>query len=406
MIWSVAWRNIWRNPVRSGVIIAAITVGMFAGVFTSTFTKGWLAQRLQVGVETEVSYIQVHNPDFSDNYDLKMDIPNGMQISDSILKVEGVNGTSPRIVMQSMVSSAETGTGVKIIGVIPEREKTTSNLYTYTKEGDYFESVTRNPAVIGKKLADKLKVKLHSKIVVTIHDAEGNITAGAFRICGIYDSGNNMYEEVNLFVRYDDLKNLALLNDGVAHEILVHISDPKKLESIKTQIAATNKAYEVQTWKKVTPELGYINEIGDMYTYIFIIIILLALGFGIVNTMLMVVLERVKELGMLMAVGMAKLKVFQMIMLETVLLTTTGGILGIIFGILLTVATAKNGINLSIYAEGLEDMGYASRIFPVFDVPMVVGVALLVILTGIIASVYPARKALKYNPADALRIDM
>jgi ABC-type lipoprotein release transport system permease subunit len=379
---------------------------MFAGVFMSTFSKGWMNQRLKVGVETEVSYIQLHLPGFRDNYDMKLNMPDGIETSDKIRDLDGVDGSSPRIVLQSMVSSAETGTGVKIVGVFPEREKTTSDLYTYVKEGDYFESVSRNPAVIGKKLADKLKVKLHSKIVVTIQDYEGNISAGAFRVCGIFDSGNNMFEEINLFVRYDDLKNLALLDEGTAHEITVHLSDPDLLEPVKKQIAGMYGSYDVETWKEVTPELGYINEIGDMYTYIFVIIILLALGFGIVNTMLMVVLERVKELGMLMAVGMAKRRIFSMIMLETVLLTATGGILGIGLGVLLTVATAKNGINLAMYAEGLEGMGYASRIFPALEADMVVVIAILVILTGIIASIYPARKALKYNPADALRIDM
>jgi ABC-type lipoprotein release transport system permease subunit len=279
-------------------------------------------------------------------------------------------------------------------------------LYTYVKDGDYFESINRNPAVIGKKLADKLKIKLHSKIVVTIQDSEGNITAGAFRVCGIFDSGNNMYEEMNLFVRYYDLKNLAMSAEGAAHEITVHLDEPDKLEPIQARIAEMYSKYDVETWKKVTPELGYLNEIGEMYTYIIVIIILLALGFGIVNTMLMVVLERVKELGMLMAVGMARLKIFWMIMLETVLLTLSGGIVGIGLGVLLTVATAKNGINLAMYAEGLEDMGYASRIVPALEPDMIVIISLLVILTGIIASIYPARKALKYNPADALRIDM
>jgi len=329
MIWSVSWRNIWRNPVRSGVIIAAIAVGMFAGVFTTTFVKGWMNQRLEVGVETEVSYIQVHHPRFSDNYDLKMSIENGKAISEKILSIEGVDGASPRIVLQSMVSSAETGTGVKIIGVEPEQEKTTSNLYTYISEGDYFESVSRNPVVIGQKLAKKLNVKLHSKIVVTIQDANGNITAGAFRICGIFDTGNNMFEEMNLFVRYSDLRNLISMNEGIAHEITVHLTGQDKLDRVKSEIAAAYPVLEVQTWKEVTPELGYLNEIGDMYTYIFTVIILLALGFGIVNTMLMVVLERIKELGMLMAVGMAKLKVFGMIMLETVLLTLTGGVIAL-----------------------------------------------------------------------------
>ncbi len=406
MVFSISWRNIWRNPVRSGIIVAAIAIGMLAGVFTGTFVKGWMYQRLESGVETEVSYIQVHHPQFSDNYDLHMNMPDGEAISNNILNIEGVDGSSPRIVMQSMVSSAETGVGVKIIGVDPVREKTTSNLYSYISEGAYFEGIKRNPVVIGDKLAKKLKVKLRSKIVITLQDSEGNITAGAFRVCGIFDTGNNGFEEMNLFVKGTDLKNLLAFDNGIAHEITVHIADPDNLETIKSQIEAQIPQLEVQTWMEVTPELGYLNEIGNMYTYIFVIIILLALGFGIVNTMLMVVLERVKEIGMLMAVGMSKIRIFLMLMSETVLLTFTGGIIGIISGIILTLLTQKSGIDLSMYAQGLEDMGYASIIYPVMETKSFVVVAILVFLTGIIASIYPARKALKYNPADAIRVDM
>ncbi|NOY96649.1 MAG: ABC transporter permease [Chlorobi bacterium] len=406
MIWSLSWKNMWRSPVRSGVIIGAISIGMFAGVFASTFMKGWMNQRLESGVETEVSYIQIHHPKFRDNFDLKMLIVNGRQVSNEILKIKGVDGTSPRIVLQSMASSAETGAGVKIIGVDPEREKTTSNLYRYIKEGNYFESIRRNPVVIGQKLADKLKVRLKSKIIITLQDSEGNITGGVFRVCGIFDTGNNMFEEANLFVRNTDLQKLAVIADGAVHEITVHISEPGELEAIKKQIVEKYPGLEVLSWKEITPELGYINEIGNMYTYIFVIIILLALGFGIVNTMLMVVLERIKELGMLMAIGMSKKRIFLMLMLETIFLTLTGGIIGIILGVALTVATASSGIDLSMYAVGLEDMGYASIIFPVLEPGMVLVISILVILTGIVASIYPARKALKYNPADAIRIDM
>ena len=124
MIASIAWRNIWRSPVRSGVIISAIAIGMFAGVFTTTFYKGWMDQRLEAGVETEVSHIQIHDPKFTENYELKKYIPDGVRLSGEILQNEAVNGTSPRIVIQSMIASSETGTGVRIIGINPEKEKT------------------------------------------------------------------------------------------------------------------------------------------------------------------------------------------------------------------------------------------------------------------------------------------
>jgi ABC-type antimicrobial peptide transport system permease subunit len=138
-----------------------------------------------------------------------------------------------------------------------------------------------------------------------------------------------------------------------------------------------------------------------------VLIALLALGFGIVNTMLMAVLERVKELGMLMAVGMNRKKVFFMIMLETVFLGLTGGVIGLALSYTAILATGITGIDLSgLYQEGLEAMGFASKVYPAIAPESLAEIIFLVLLTGILASVYPARKALKLNPSEALRVDM
>ncbi|MDE5418374.1 FtsX-like permease family protein [Labilibaculum sp. DW002] len=405
MIKSIAWRNIWRSPLRSGIIIAAISVGMSAGVFTATFTKGWMNQRLEAGVETEASHMRIQQPKFNENYDLKESIPNSRSLVNEITKLDHIDGISPRIVIQSMIASAETGTGVRIIGVDPEKEKTVTNLHTKLSEGKYFEGMKRNPIVIGAKLAKKLKVKMRSKVVITVHDASGNITGGAFRVCGIFDISSGIFEEMNVFVRKSDLARLLGLDKNTSHEIVIHLDDTEQIDQYAAMLKEQHQDLLVQSWKEAMPELGYLNEIGNLYTYIFVIIILLALGFGIVNTMLMVILERVKELGMLMAVGMSKARIFGMLMLETVLLTFTGGFNGILIGLGATYATMKNGINLSGYNAGFEDMGYSSHIYPVVEFETIYVIAILVIITGILASIYPARKALKYNPADAIRTE-
>lgn len=406
MISSIAWKNIWRNRVRSGVIISAITIGMFAGVFTATFYKGWINQRLAAGVETEVSHIQVHHPDFGENFELKNSIPESEKLSDEIANEEFVSGASSRMVAQAMIASSETGTGVKILGIDPKMEKTVTNLYTKIPDGQYFEGVKRNPILIGKKLAEKLKVKLHSKLVVTLQDSQGHLTNEAFRVCGIYSVGNGMFEEMNVFVLKTDLARFVQLDESTTHELVVHLKDHDQLAEKTELLAKKHNRLLVQNWKQMAPELGLLNEYGNIYIYFFIGIILLSLGFGIVNTMLMAVMERVKEIGMLMAIGMSKFRVFWMLMLETVLLTLTGGFFGILLGIAVTLATMKTGINLSFYAEGLEDMGYSSLVFPVVEFEMVGVIVLLVLITGLIASIYPARKALKYKPAEAIRIDM
>jgi ABC-type lipoprotein release transport system permease subunit len=406
MIWSIAWRNIWRNPFRSGVIIAATAIGMFAAIFSVAFLKGWMNQRLKTGVETEFSHLQVHHPSFPGNCDLTMFMPDGVKISDQLKEMQGIAGTSPRLVLQTMVSSAETSTGVKVTGIFPEREKTTSNLYSYISKGNFLEGKTRNPVVIGKKLAEKLRVKLKSKIVIKTQDSDGNIASGAYIVCGIYDIINNRFEESNLFVRYKDLREMVNLPDSVAHEITVHLTDPGNMEQIKTEIQTRYSGANVLSWQEMTPEFGFIIEAGNLYALVIVIIVLFALSFAIVNTMLMAVLERIRELGMLMAVGMSRKKVFSMLMLETVLLTFTGGAIGIAGGILFTLATHESGIDLTRYAKGFEAIGRSPVVFPEPEFGLVALTSLLVIVTGIGASIYPASKAVNYNPADALRIDM
>lgn len=406
MIASISWKNIWRNRVRSGVIISAITVGMFAGVFTATFYKGWIKQRLDAGVETEVSHIQIHSREFGENYELKNFIPESAKLEEELSKEVFVDGVSARMVVQGMIASSETGTGVKLLGVDPEKEKTVLNLYKKVADGQFFDGVKRNPILIGKKLAEKLKVKVHSKLVVTLQDSQGHLTNEAFRVCGIYSVGNGMFEEMNVFVLKTDLARFVQMDEATSHEMVVHLKNHDLLKENGEYLARKYDQLLVQNWQQLTPELGILNEYGNIYIYFFIGIILLSLGFGIVNTMLMAVMERVKEIGMLMAVGMSKFRVFWMLMLETVLLTLTGGVFGILLGLLVTVATSKKGIDLSFYAKGLEDMGYSSHVYPTIEINMVVVIVILVLITGLIASIYPARKALKYKPAEAIRIDM
>lgn len=154
------------------------------------------------------------------------------------------------------------------------------------------------------------------------------------------------------------------------------------------------------------PEVTLIEENMDTYMYFFMIIILGALIFGIINTMLMAVLERMKELGMLMAVGMNRLKIFKMIVLETAMLSVTGGFIGILVANAVIFLLYKKGIDLSFFAEGIERLGYESIVYPVPDLSMAIKVGLMVLFTGILAAIYPALKAIRLKPAEALHLDI
>ncbi len=405
MILSISWRNIWRNKTRSFVVITAVALGICAGVFSTAFMKGMMDQRTQSAISTEISHIQIHRQNYRQENSLQLYMNESMAVVEQIKKINHVKGVSQRIIIQSMIASAETSSGVKIAGIYPENEKMVTNLSTKLVEGKYFKGVPKNPVVIGQKLADKLNVKLHSKIVITLQDMDNNITAGAYRIAGIFKTSNSNFDEMNVFVRYDDLSRLLALPEGASHEIAIFVDDNEMVDTIQNKVKEFIPDYEILNWKEISPELSYLTEIMDMYMYIFIIIILLALLFGIINTMLMVILERRKEIGMLMAVGMNKIKVFTLILVETVQLSLVGGVVGVFTGGLISKYFETHAINMSMFAEGLSKIGWDSMVYCSVEIDMIFNVTIMVIIAGIIASVYPAYKALKYDPAEALRME-
>lgn len=403
MISSFAWRNLWRNKLRSSVIITAVTLGIFAGIFLISFMNGMLNARIQSIVGVEMSHIQIHKPGFMDNDQFSLRISG----ADSILKIvktdPEVVAASKRIIINSMVATAETGTGVRITGVDPADEKHVTLLSSKVYKGKYLDDSGKNPVVISERLAEKLQVGLKNKIIITVQDVNKNITGGAFRVVGIYRTDNLMFDDINIFVRNTDISRLTGINGNQAHEIAVLLNKNKDSDAVAKTLSARLAGLEVKDWQQLSPEAGYLVSAMNQYMFLFLFIILLALSFGIVNTMLMVILERVHELGMLMAIGMNRLRVFMMIMLETIFLSLTGGVFGIIIGYAVSEYFAKSGIDLYFWKEAFGELGYSTLIYPEIDSATIIITAIMVIIAGVVSALYPAYKALKLNPSESIR---
>jgi ABC-type lipoprotein release transport system permease subunit len=305
-----------------------------------------------------------------------------------------------------MVVSANASSGIEIIGIDPGREKKVTTIYQSVCDscGSYFSEDRKNPILVSKRVADKLKVHLRSKVVVRFQDENNNLVDAAFRICGIFNTGNGMFDDREIFVRQSDLSAI-LGKPAPIHEIAIFLSDPSKMNSIRDRIRHEYPKLLTQSWMETQPELALLVNASDQMMYIFLGIILLALAFGIVNTMLMAVLERTKEIGMLMSIGMSKSMVFRMIMLETVLLTLTGGILGMGLSAGLIAIFHRHGIDLSIVGQGLEALGYESMVYPTITLSFFFVLTIMIIITGILSAIYPARKALSIEPARAIKIE-
>jgi ABC-type lipoprotein release transport system permease subunit len=387
-------------------MIVAIALGLFAGVFTMAFMQGVVDARIESATKSELAHLQIHAPHFLDNNETSIYIQNSLELVDKIEKTEGVVAASKRLVTEPFIMAAHGTGGGKLIGVWPEKEKNVTDISEHVIEGTYLEKSGRMPPIlIGEKLAKKLQLKIGSKINVQMVDLNGDLSSKGFRVGGIYKTSNTTFDETQLFVHYEDLQSQLGTENNTAHEIAIIVKNGDEAALVKPAIQKIAANLDVQTWKELSPEMSLLTDSMDQYMYIFILIILLALCFGIINTMLMSVLDRVKEIGMLMAIGMNKRKIFIMIILESVMLTFTGGVLGIIIGSGVTKIFETKPIDVSMFADGLEKYGLATQIYTSLRLETIVTITILVIVTGILSAIYPARKALKLNPAEATRTD-
>jgi len=400
----MSWRNIWRNKVRSLVVIFAIAIGLVGGIFITGLMTGMVAQQTDNTINSDISNVQIHNPGFLENMNPKYLID---KVGDKVKEVESlafVSEVCTRTKSTAMASTAATGSGVTIFGIDPAQEKSVTDIHTKLIEGHYFEKESKTAQiVIGQKLSNKLKAGVGKKIVITLQSLDGEMTYALFRVAGIFKTNDSRFDETNVFVRADNLNSSIGIGSDHANEIAIRTVNLDASFIVADHLKTEYPGLSVQSWRDIKPSLIIMMTMMDQFSYLLMIIILFALIFGIINTMLMVILERRRELGMLMAVGMNKKRVFKMILIETILLSLTGGAIGLVLSVALIQWLARVGINFASWAEGLSAMGYSSYIYPIVTTEFYVTVTILVIITAIIASIWPTRKAVKLNPAEAIR---
>lgn len=369
--------------------------------FGGGFLQSFLTSYIESSIKHETSNGQVHQPEFTQDYDIRYYIKDYSSVLDFLEQTPSVEAVTARSLVNGMISSSRQATGVKIIGVNPDEEAQVTELNTLIVDGTYFEGISSNPVLIGNKLAEKLKVNVKSKVVLTFQDIDGNITAGRFRVAGILKASSIAINESSAYVLKSDLNRLLNIGDNV-HEIAYTTVAGTDDQALAKTVQTNFTDDKVESWKEISPALVFMEQWMAATLKILIIIIMSALAFGIINTMLMAVLERIRELGMLMALGMKRTKVFLMIMLETIYLSTVGGPVGLLIGYATIAYLGKTGIDLTDYSEGLEAIGYDSVLYPLLQPMDYVQIVIGVITTAFLASIYPAWKAIKLKPIEAL----
>ncbi len=421
MLLKLAWRNIWRNRRRSLIVITSVVIGLVAIVLLSGLANGMLQQMLFNQINLDISHIQIHKKGFNDNKIVKNFLPAYQQVETVLKNTPEIEAYSKRVLVPGILSSADNSSGVLLKGINPDEESKVSVIKNSIIEGKFLGE-NRHDIIIGEKLAEKLGASLGDKVVAMTNTLSGSIGSDVFRIVGIFQTASSTYDKRTIYITvkaedamlgFDEqtgqdstFQKNPVENEnspGTYYEFAIITKNFEKADLVKKELE--NKLggdYEVLTYKDLLPLLIYEMEIFKKSMLIFNIIIGLALIFGIINSMLMSVFERINEIGVLMAIGMKNTRLYLMIELEAFILGVLGTLTGLVAGLFLDLMLAHSGINLGLFSAGLKAIGVGSIIYPDLSFSDIINAVLFMPFVAVLGAVYPAYKAIKLVPIYAI----
>ncbi|MFP4370376.1 MAG: ABC transporter permease [Candidatus Kapaibacterium sp.] len=407
MLLKLAWRNLWRNSRRSVIVLISIVVGVAALLLIDSLGQGMINQMLNNQIAFNIGHIQIHGEGFSDNKEIDNFIKNKEKVKEIASGQEFVKDISERIITNGMINSAGSSSGIQIYGVEHDKEKKVSTINQRLAEGEYL-SGRDNEILLGIDLAEDLDVKLNDKVVLTAAGFDGKISQDLYRVSGIFKTGSSQYDQIYAYVNLSDADEMLSMG-GRINELAIITESTNNVSAYRDSLAADLKAagldmneYEALTFRELLPLLIAYIDIYNQTVYLFYAIIIAAIMFSVINTMLMAVFERIHEFGVLMSIGMLGRKIFTMLAGEALFLGMIGTAGGFILGLLIY-WPLTGGLDLSIYSESLKDFGIGSVIYPELNLSIVLNALILMPASTVLGAVYPAMKAIKLEPTEAVR---
>jgi len=400
----IAWRNILRNKKRSSITISAVALGLGALIFIWAFVEGAHTQMIENYTSLMTSHLQVHAKGFHQRPQLEKFIDNPRSMLEQLENYPPVKAASLRIKSDGLISSAESSSGVLIIGIDPVKELSVSRLAQQVARGKFLSPEDNDKVIIGDTLAENLNIGLNEKVVVMGQAFDGSIAAGAFYVGGLLDTGVDEVDKGLVLINYTAAQKLLVMGDR-ASEAAIRLSSAAESLAVSEQLkpGLEKYGYEVLPWQEISVSFLQWIEFDNGFIWIIVIITMIVVAGGILNTILMGVLERTREFGIIMALGTRPRQVIATVAWESVFLGLLGIAFGLAIGLGLTFYFQRFGIDLTVVAGALNSFYMDSVIYPRFSPSYICVTTVLVLIISIIASIYPAWHASRLKPIEAIR---
>ena len=401
ILFRLAWRNLWRNHRRTAIMLMAVVLGTWAMIFMTALMRGMVTEMVRDGISALPGHVQAHHPGYRDD----PSIANLIAASDSDLASRfdkaDFKQWATRVRVPAVITSEYDSRGVTLLGVDPAHERDLTFVDYDDVEGRFLESVDDRGIVIGRELAGILNTEVGKRIVLMSQDPDNDIADRGFRVVGLFDANVQSIEEAYVFIGKTTAQNLLRIGDRVS-ELVVLGDDYRDVEGVFDKTAALiDDGTKIERWFELDPYLGTMLKVMDGFVFVWIVVIFLALSFGLVNTLVMAVFERVREIGLMLALGMRPINILGQIIVESLLLLAIGLAIGTALA-WAAVQPIKDGIDVSIVGEGMDMWGMSSVLYPELLLSDVILANVVVLVLGFFASLSPAWRAAHYEPIEAI----
>ncbi len=401
----MAWRNVWRYRRRTLLTVLTIALGLAFNILMRAIGDGFHEQMVDNSVRAQIGHLEIHRAGYHRDPALQKTIPSTERVEDVVRQTPHILGYSLRILGDGLASTASNSAGVEVIGIDPAAEVRVTTIHRTIAAGTYFAGTTDRPVLIGERLAQTLDASVDDKVVLMVQAADGSMGAQLFHVVGIFRSGSPELDRGAVYLLRSDAQSLFALEGRVSEAAILLDSSAAVPEAQRYLTAKlSGLPVEVLPWYTVEPFLQQFIQLDDAFFYIIVLILFIVISVGILNTVMMSVFERVREFGIMMALGSQPRQVIRLVMQEAALLALAGAVIGAALGGAATLVFASTGIDLSRYAAGASALGITTTvIYPELTFSNVAISDLSVVLIVLAVALYPAIKAARLQPVAAIR---
>jgi ABC-type lipoprotein release transport system permease subunit len=409
LLWlvQISWSNLWRNPRRTAITVAGLALGTVMLAFVLSMMAGMTRDLIKQGTGLLLGHVQIHHADYRPDRSIFDVVSDGRELARRLADDGEIVGAAPRVSTYGLVSSGNHSAGVELLGIDPSREASVSELATKLVTGTNVNGTADKGVLVGDRLARTLAIGPGDELVALTQAMDGSLGNDLYTVSGVFRTGIPMVDGGLLVMHLDDAQELLALEPEQVHEIALRTTSPTAATAVAERLAAEleEPGLEVAAWPALAPELGGWVALSDGWQWIAYSIIFALAAIAVLNTMLMAVFERLREFGVLTALGMRPIHIITMIIAEVAGLAVVSLVAAIALGAPLMRWFINDGIDLSRLTDGftMSGVAFGPIMRGAWDASAYLRAAVLLIAFAMLAGLYPALRASRVDPAALTR---